>query len=55
MTADLEILFKRQKTRDLDPSRHLGHILNKYDLSKKLLIELMLRDYYLMMNLLIDV
>ena len=35
MTADLEILFKRQKTRDLDPSRHLGHILNKYDPKQK--------------------
>lgn len=35
MTADLEILFKRQKTRDLDHSRHLGHILNKYDPKQK--------------------
>lgn len=35
MTANLEILYKRQKTRDLDSSRHLGHILNKYDPKQK--------------------
>lgn len=31
MTADLNILFERQKRRDLDATRHLGHILNKYN------------------------
>lgn len=30
MIADLDVLFKRQKKRDLDASRHLGHILKKY-------------------------
>lgn len=30
LTADLDILFERQKKRDLDPARHLGHILNQY-------------------------
>ena len=27
MIADLDVLFERQKKRDLDASRHLGHIL----------------------------
>ncbi len=31
MIADLEILFKRQQKRDLDTSRHPGHILNCYE------------------------
>lgn len=31
MIADLDILFERQKKRDLDPTRHLGHILNSYN------------------------
>ena len=30
MIADLDVLFKRQKKRDLDASRHLGHILKEY-------------------------
>lgn len=29
-TAELKTLFQRQKERDLDESRHLGHILNCY-------------------------
>ncbi|NDR54391.1 ATP-binding protein [Actinomyces sp. 565] len=30
LTADLEVLFERQQRRDLDPSRHLGHIVDRY-------------------------
>ena len=30
MIADLDVLFERQKKRDLDASRHLGHIVKKY-------------------------
>ncbi|MFR5079835.1 MAG: AAA family ATPase [[Clostridium] innocuum] len=30
MIADLEVLFERQKKRDLDASRHLGHIVKEY-------------------------
>ena len=30
MIADLDVLFERQKKRDLDASRHLGHILKTY-------------------------
>ena len=30
MIADLDVLFERQKKRDLDDSRHLGHIVKKY-------------------------
>ena len=30
MIADLDVLFERQKKRDLDASRHLWHILKKY-------------------------
>lgn len=30
MIADLDVLFERQKKRDLDTSRHLGHILKEY-------------------------
>ena len=30
MIADLDVLFERQKKRDLDASRHLGHILKAY-------------------------
>ena len=29
MIADLDVLFERQKKRDLDASRHLGHILKE--------------------------
>lgn len=30
LTADLNVLYQRQKKRDLDPSRHLGHIVTSY-------------------------
>lgn len=30
MIADLDVLFERQKKRDLDAYRHLGHIVKKY-------------------------
>ncbi|PMC35764.1 kinase [Bacillus sp. UMB0899] len=30
LIADLEVLFDRQKKRDLDPTRHLSHIMNSY-------------------------
>lgn len=30
MTADLEILYERQRRRDLDESRHLGHIVERF-------------------------
>jgi predicted kinase len=30
LTADLDVLFERQKKRDLDPSRHLSHIVTSY-------------------------
>lgn len=30
LTADLDVLYERQKIRDLDHSRHLGHILLRY-------------------------
>lgn len=30
LIADLDVLFERQKGRDLDDSRHLGHILKQY-------------------------
>ena len=30
LIADLDVLFKRQKKRDLDESRHLGHISKQY-------------------------
>lgn len=30
LTADLDVLYQRQKVRDLDPSRHLGHIVTSY-------------------------
>lgn len=30
MIADLDVLFERQKKRDLDASRHLGHSVKKY-------------------------
>lgn len=32
LVADLEVLFERQKARDLDSSRHLGHILKRYSI-----------------------
>jgi predicted kinase len=30
LTADIDVLFERQKKRDLDPSRHLSHIVTSY-------------------------
>lgn len=30
MTADLDVLYERQRRRDLDDSRHLGHISHRY-------------------------
>lgn len=30
LIADLDVLFERQKLRDLDTTRHLGHILKSY-------------------------
>lgn len=37
MTANLNILFERQKSRDLDNKRHLGHILSKYNPKQKII------------------
>lgn len=28
--ADTDVLYERQRKRDLDPTRHLGHIMNHY-------------------------
>lgn len=30
MVADFEVLFERQRLRDLDPSRHLGHLVDAF-------------------------
>lgn len=30
LIADLDVLFQRQKNRDLDPTRHLSHIVTSY-------------------------
>lgn len=30
LTADLDVLYQRQRSRDLDPTRHLGHIVTSY-------------------------
>lgn len=30
LTGDLDALFERQKKRDMDPGRHLGHVRNCY-------------------------
>lgn len=30
LTGDLNVLFERQKKRDLDPGRHLAHVLSRY-------------------------
>ncbi|MGM0900574.1 MAG: AAA family ATPase [Bacillota bacterium] len=30
LTAHIDVLFERQKKRDLDPSRHLSHIVTSY-------------------------
>lgn len=36
LTADLDVLYERQRTRDLDDSRHLGHILTSYHRGEEL-------------------
>ncbi len=30
LVADFEVLFERQRRRDLDPSRHAGHLMDAY-------------------------
>ncbi len=35
LSGDLDILFQRQRKRDLDDARHLGHILSSYHKGKK--------------------
>lgn len=30
LVADFEVLFERQRRRDLDPSRHVGHLVDAY-------------------------
>lgn len=30
LVADFEVLFERQRRRDLDPSRHVGHLVDSY-------------------------
>lgn len=30
LIADLDVLYERQRKRDLDPTRHLGHIVGSY-------------------------
>lgn len=36
LIADLDVLYERQRKRDLDPSRHLGHIAGSYHKGIKL-------------------
>lgn len=36
LVGDLDVLFERQKVRDLDDTRHLGHIVNSYHKGMKL-------------------
>ena len=36
LIADLDVLFERQKKRDLDPTRHLSHIVTSYKKGAKL-------------------
>lgn len=36
LTADLSVLFERQKERDLKKDRHLGHIVKQYHKNKEL-------------------
>lgn len=31
LVADFEVLFERQRHRDLDPTRHLGHLVDAYE------------------------
>ncbi|VBB07117.1 Hypothetical protein LUCI_2361 [Lucifera butyrica] len=35
LTGNLDVLFERQKKRDIDPDRHPGHILNCYHYGDK--------------------
>ena len=35
LVGDLDILFERQRKRDLDDARHLGHILSSYHKGEK--------------------
>jgi len=30
LIGDLSVLYERSRKRDLDPSRHLGHVVSKY-------------------------
>lgn len=36
LIADLDVLFERQKKRDLDPTRHLSHIVTSYKMGDHL-------------------
>ena len=36
LVADLDVLFERQKKRDLDPTRHLSHIVTSYQKGQSL-------------------
>lgn len=36
LTADLDVLYERQKKRDLDPTRHLSHIVTSYQKGQNL-------------------
>lgn len=36
LIADLDVLFERQKKRDLDPTRHLSHIVTSYQKGQEL-------------------
>ena len=33
---DIDILYERSRRRDLDPSRHLGHLVSKYHLGDEM-------------------
>lgn len=37
LTAELDVLYERQKKRDLDPARHLSHIVSSYNKETSLL------------------
>lgn len=36
LTGDIDILYERSRRRDLDPSRHLGHLVSKYHLGDEM-------------------
>ena len=36
LTGDIDILYERSRSRDLDPSRHLGHLVSKYHLGDEM-------------------